>query len=185
MSRIFVLRCNETSNIANNMTDVNKTGKSGKESFKWSTPADEFAEDVGSDEGEDAEEAEEQREGTISPYDDDDDNGHDIGGNDDPDYEDEEDEDNPDGDGIIINLGVEEANRYAVNNRKVKAEEGESAEDIKRWLDNYEKKSGGGEKTKKYESKQRFPCPKCNKIWNWPWELRRHLMTHFKEVQGN
>ena len=23
-------------------------------------------------------------------------------------------------------------------------------------------------------------CPKCPKAWKWPWELRRHLLTHFK-----
>ena len=40
-----------------------------------------------------------------------------------------------------------------------------------------------GEKPKKAKPKHQFPCPKCNKIWNWPWELRRHLVMHFKEVQ--
>lgn len=35
---------------------------------------------------------------------------------------------------------------------------------------------------KKAKVKNQFPCPKCNKIWNWPWELRRHLVMHFKEV---
>ena len=39
-----------------------------------------------------------------------------------------------------------------------------------------------GEKPKKAKPKHQFPCPKCNKIWNWPWELRRHLVMHFKEV---
>ena len=38
---------------------------------------------------------------------------------------------------------------------------------------------------KKYPSKQKFPCPKCPKIWNWPWELRRHLMIHFKPQKLN
>ena len=38
------------------------------------------------------------------------------------------------------------------------------------------------EKPKKAKPKHQFPCPKCNKIWNWPWELRRHLVMHFKEV---
>ena len=23
-------------------------------------------------------------------------------------------------------------------------------------------------------------CPKCPKSWNWPWQLRRHLLIHFK-----
>lgn len=32
------------------------------------------------------------------------------------------------------------------------------------------------------KTKQQFPCPKCDKVWNWPWELRRHLIMHFKEV---
>ena len=35
---------------------------------------------------------------------------------------------------------------------------------------------------KKAKAKNQFPCPKCNKVWNWPWELRRHLVMHFKEV---
>ena len=35
---------------------------------------------------------------------------------------------------------------------------------------------------KKSKAKNQFPCPKCNKVWNWPWELRRHLVMHFKEV---
>ena len=39
------------------------------------------------------------------------------------------------------------------------------------------------EKPKKAKPKHQFPCPKCNKIWNWPWELRRHLVMHFKEVR--
>lgn len=33
---------------------------------------------------------------------------------------------------------------------------------------------------KKYPSKQKYPCPKCPKVWNWAWELRRHLVVHFK-----
>jgi len=67
-------------------------------------------------------------------------------------------------------------------------EEGESQEaetnkEISDWLNNYDDKQP--EETtlrvaKKYESKQKFPCPKCDKVWNWPWELRRHLMIHFK-----
>lgn len=41
------------------------------------------------------------------------------------------------------------------------------------------KSEGSGKKAK---AKNQFPCPKCNKVWNWPWELRRHLVMHFKEV---
>ena len=41
------------------------------------------------------------------------------------------------------------------------------------------KSEGSGKKSK---AKNQFPCPKCNKVWNWPWELRRHLVMHFKEV---
>jgi len=36
---------------------------------------------------------------------------------------------------------------------------------------------------KKSKAKNQFPCPKCNKVWNWPWELRRHLVMHFKEKE--
>merc|ERR1712223_1668072 len=39
------------------------------------------------------------------------------------------------------------------------------------------------ERPKKAKPKHQFPCPKCNKIWNWPWELRRHLVMHFKEKE--
>lgn len=35
---------------------------------------------------------------------------------------------------------------------------------------------------RKHRAKNQFPCPKCSKVWNWPWELRRHLVMHFKEV---
>ena len=44
---------------------------------------------------------------------------------------------------------------------------------------------GGGPapKKKKPQPKQQFPCPKCPKVWNWPWELRRHLIMHFKEKE--
>ena len=40
-----------------------------------------------------------------------------------------------------------------------------------------------GDRPKKAKPKHQFPCPKCNKIWNWPWELRRHLVMHFKEKE--
>jgi len=61
-------------------------------------------------------------------------------------------------------------------------EEAETNKEISDWLNNYDKQP---EETtlrvaKKYQSKQKFPCPKCDKVWNWPWELRRHLMIHFK-----
>merc|ERR1712223_1248307 len=39
------------------------------------------------------------------------------------------------------------------------------------------------ERPKKAKPKHQFPCPKCNKVWNWPWELRRHLVMHFKEKE--
>jgi len=42
------------------------------------------------------------------------------------------------------------------------------------------KSEGSGKKAK---AKNQFPCPKCNKVWNWPWELRRHLVMHFKEKE--
>ena len=40
-----------------------------------------------------------------------------------------------------------------------------------------------GSEKKKAKAKNQFPCPKCNKVWNWPWELRRHLVMHFKEKE--
>ena len=90
-----------------------------KESFQWSTPADEFADDVGSDIEEDGG----------------------AGVLDDP---------RPNDGPIVVTLA--------------------SADKPKK------------PKTKA-KSKQQFPCPKCDKIWNWPWELRRHLIMHFKEVR--
>jgi hypothetical protein len=42
-----------------------------------------------------------------------------------------------------------------------------------------------GRRSKKPKTKQKFPCPKCDKVWNWPWELRRHLVMHFKEVTSD
>ena len=89
-----------------------------KESFQWSTPADEFADDVGSDIEEDGG----------------------AGVLDDP---------RPTDGPIVVTLASSDKPRKP----KPKA-----------------------------KSKQQFPCPKCDKIWNWPWELRRHLIMHFKEV---
>ena len=90
-----------------------------KESFQWSTPADEFADDVGSD------------------------------------IEEEGPEDRGAG---------EEGGELTLKRSK--------------------KDSPGGKSVAraKARSKQSFPCPKCDKVWNWPWELRRHLLMHFKEV---
>ena len=34
---------------------------------------------------------------------------------------------------------------------------------------------------KESKVKKQFPCPKCDKIWNWAWELRRHLPIHERE----
>ena len=128
------------------------TGK--KESFQWSTPADEFADDVGSD---------------IE----------DIG---DELYKDVDDsiedsvttksvtEVNEETGDIIIRLGSDEATKYSV-----------SSEDSKVNTNNVSPQK----KSKKAKSKQQFPCPKCEKVWNWPWELRRHLVMHFKEVNND
>jgi len=43
-----------------------------------------------------------------------------------------------------------------------------------------EVETSGIKHAKKYPSKQKYPCPKCPKVWNWAWELRRHLVVHFK-----
>jgi len=67
--------------------------------------------------------------------------------------------------GIVIHLGMDDAERYSVN-----ASEGDG-------LDGDEKSS-----RRKIHSKQKFQCPKCDKVWNWPWELRRHVVSHYKEV---
>ena len=115
----------------------------------------------------------------------------------------------------IIQLGTEEVKKYAIFNKKegtantdddddddqdhydredreeLYEDEEEAMEndpEAKAYLDNYCEKMP--ELTtlkvaKKYPSKQKFPCPKCPKIWNWPWELRRHLMIHFKPQKLN
>lgn len=123
-----------------------------KESFQWSTPADEFADDVGSD---------------IE----------DIG---DELYKDVDDsiedsvttksvtEVNEETGDIIIRLGSDEATKYSVSSEESKLSTSNNSSPHK--------------KSKKAKSKQQFPCPKCDKVWNWPWELRRHLVMHFKEV---
>lgn len=69
------------------------------------------------------------------------------------------------------------------NEEGIQDRDSETNKEISDWLNNYDDKQP--EETtlrvaKKYESKQKFPCPKCDKVWNWPWELRRHLMIHFK-----
>jgi hypothetical protein len=100
-----------------------------KETFQWSTPADEFADDVGSDIDE---ESEDEGEGRAME------------------------------DGSTVHM---EASHYSeVTNGQL---------DVKFKLDSDQKKN---------RAKNQFPCPKCNKVWNWPWELRRHLVMHFKEV---
>jgi len=96
--------------------------KPKKESFQWSTPADEFADDVGSDIEEDFEDGDY----TVTSGD----------------------------QSIVVTL------------------KGEGVND-----------TPGRKPKKKVESKQKFPCPKCDKIWSWPWELRRHLLMHFKEKE--
>ena len=70
---------------------------------------------------------------------------------------------------IIIRLGSDEANKYSVSSDESKI------------LSN---NASPQKKSKKAKSKQQFPCPKCEKVWNWPWELRRHLVMHFKEVSS-
>ena len=129
-------------------TESQATVGGKKESFQWSTPADEFADDIGSD---------------IEDI------GDDI-------YSDVNDsvsdsnaskcrtEVDKETGGIIISLDSDEANKYSV-----------SSDEAKNGL-------SPQKRHKKAKSKQQFPCPKCEKVWNWPWELRRHLVMHFKEV---
>ena len=115
----------------------------------------------------------------------------------------------------IIQLGTEEVKKYAIFNKKegtantdedddddqdhydreereeLYEDEEEAMEndpEAKAYLDNYCEKMPEIttlKVAKKYPSKQKFPCPKCPKIWNWPWELRRHLMIHFKPQKLN
>ncbi len=159
-----------------------------KESFKWNTPADEFADDVASDAEEDVE-FEDNRGGGL----DEDDLSKATPVEAEIDGERFQAHRTPDGD-IIIQLGVEEAERFSVQGATVKVvKKGEGSgrkrkanDDILGSLDDYKLKvkddldeSRSGAKTK---SKTRFQCPKCEKIWNWPWELRRHVLTHYKEV---
>ena len=35
----------------------------------------------------------------------------------------------------------------------------------------------------KHSVKGTFACPMCPKVWGWPWELRRHVITHYKQVR--
>lgn len=110
----------------------------------------------------------------------------------------------------IIRLGTEEVKKYAIINKKDTLDNTDDEEDYDRedreelyedeeeamendpeaqaWLNNYTERQPEGttlKVSKKYPSKQKFPCPKCPKIWNWPWELRRHLMIHFKPQKLN
>ena len=148
----------KTASVTSTLGGGGGAGKKGKkESFKWNTPADEFAEDVGSDE-----------EGEFLTT-----------------VEDFEDNGNQD---IVIHLG-EGADRFEIE-RKLVQIKGENKEDIQRFLASYNLGDSSADssyvasagKRKKPESKQKYECPKCNKIWNWPWELRRHVLTHYKEV---
>jgi len=110
----------------------------------------------------------------------------------------------------IIRLGTEEVKKYAIINKKDTLDNTDDEEDYDRedreelyedeeeamendpeaqaWLNNYTERQPEAttlKVAKKYPSKQKFPCPKCPKIWNWPWELRRHLMIHFKPQKLN
>lgn len=122
-------------------------GKKKKESFQWNTPADEFAEDVGSeDEGE---------------------------------YDDEADCGSGTGEGEEGGFSFE----ITVNRN----DKGEMDEDMARFLAEY---SGAGmpkiqprEEKQMYKPKNRYPCPKCPRVWNFPWELRRHVLTHYRQVE--
>ena len=69
---------------------------------------------------------------------------------------------------IIIRLGSDEATKYSVSSEESKINASNNASPQK--------------KSKNAKSKTQFPCPKCEKVWNWPWELRRHLVMHFKEA---
>merc|ERR1712066_692517 len=35
----------------------------------------------------------------------------------------------------------------------------------------------------KHSVKGTFSCPMCPKVWGWPWELRRHVITHYKQKE--
>ncbi len=140
-----------------------------KESFQWNTPADEFADDVGSED-----------EGEYMDGDDDVEEAYAEGSD-------------ADEEGIVIELGGDSQNFTVI--RGGKKMRGETTDDIAKFLSDYggKKASDGasrGEQVqsttdsgKKKKPKQKFQCPKCDKIWNWPWELRRHVMTHYKEVR--
>ena len=125
-----------------------------KESFQWSTPADEFADDVGSD-------IEDMGEERLKDVDDSIEDSVTTKG---------VAEVNEETGDIIIRLGEDEVNKYSVSSSESKASITNNAA------------SSPPKKSKKAKSKQQFPCPKCDKVWNWPWELRRHLIMHFKEV---
>lgn len=156
---------------------VTRSSAGKKESFQWNTPADEFAEDVASDAEEDVEFIGVDRGSPIEAE---------IDGER---YKAHRTEDGE----IIIHLGVEEAERFAVDDpdapttaKIVSAKGGgETNEEIQKFLDDYKEKGKDGKgKKKQVKSKQKFQCPKCDKIWNWPWELRRHVLTHYKEVSS-
>ena len=125
-----------------------------KESFQWSTPADEFADDVGSD-------IEDMGEERLKDVDDSIDDAVTTKG---------VAEVNEETGDIIIRLGEDEVNKYSVSASESKVATTNNAT------------TSPPKKSKKAKSKQQFPCPKCDKVWNWPWELRRHLIMHFKEV---
>ena len=136
-----------------------------KESFKWNTPADEFADDVASDAEDD--------EGAYRAENDDGPISAEIDGEQ---YEAHRTEDG----GIVIHLGPGNAAEL----------KGETHEDIQSYIDNFDPNTaptGSKEKSPKLDKqkrvKQKFKCPKCDKVWNWPWELRRHVLTHYKEKE--
>lgn len=90
-----------------------------------------------------------------------------------------------DGEKVIIIGEGSSAQKYTLIKGELTNKDGETNEDIARFMKDYDNTlntSGGSPVKKKTQSKHRFPCPKCDKVWSWPWELRRHVLTHYKEV---
>ena len=81
--------------------------------------------------------------------------------------------------------GGQEGGPEDVDMSKVKSEaiEHESGDESPKGEEEAEEPPRPKKPKPKHSVKGTFSCPMCPKVWGWPWELRRHVITHYKQVR--
>ena len=59
-------------------------------------------------------------------------------------------------------------------------EEIETKHDVDSFTETISEETKPQVEKKNLPSSQTFPCDNCEKVWNWRWELKRHMRTHFR-----